>query len=32
MKDYVCGVAGAGEILAALSGRMRKQREKYFAF
>jgi hypothetical protein len=32
MKDYVCGVKGAGEILKALSGRMKTWREKYFAF
>jgi hypothetical protein len=32
MKDYVCGVKGAREILQTISGRMKKQREKYFAF
>lgn len=32
MKDYVCGVEGAKETLEFLSGRMKKQREKYFAF
>lgn len=32
MKDYVCGVEGAKETLEFLSGRMKKQREKYFKF
>ncbi len=32
MKDYVCGVPGAKELLEAISGRMKRQREKYFAF
>jgi hypothetical protein len=32
MKDYVCGVKGAKEILQAISGRLKTQREKYFAF
>ena len=32
MKDYVCGVEGAKETLEFISGRMKKQREKYFAF
>lgn len=32
MKDYACGIPGAKEVLAALHGRMRAQREKYFAF
>jgi hypothetical protein len=32
MKDYVCGVDGAKEELAFLSGRMKKHRDKYFAF
>ncbi|MDR3312933.1 MAG: hypothetical protein LBS96_00575 [Oscillospiraceae bacterium] len=32
MKDYVCGVPGAKEELAFLHGRMKAQREKYFAF
>ena len=32
MKDYACGVPGAEEILRLISGRMRAQREKYFAF
>lgn len=32
MKDYVCGVQGAEEILRAISGRMKAQREKYFSF
>jgi len=32
MKDYACGVPGAKETLAFLSGRMKAQREKYFAF
>ena len=32
MKDYVCGVDGARETLEFISGRMKKQREKYFAF
>ncbi len=32
MKDYACGIEGAEDILKALSGRMKKQREKYFCF
>ena len=32
MKDYCCGVEGAKETLEHISGRMKKQREKYFAF
>ncbi len=32
MKDYACGVEGAKETLEFISGRVRKQREKYFAF
>jgi len=32
MKDYICGVEGAKETLEFISGRMKKQREKYFAF
>ncbi|MCL2517048.1 MAG: hypothetical protein FWF15_00665 [Oscillospiraceae bacterium] len=32
MKDYVCGVSGAKEVLELISGRMKTQREKYFAF
>jgi len=32
MKDYVCGVPGAKETLGFLSGRMKQQREKYFAW
>jgi len=32
MKDYVCGIDGAKEILEMISGRMKKQREKYFDF
>ena len=32
MKDYACGVEGAKETLEFISGRMKKQREKYFAF
>ncbi|MDR1928213.1 MAG: PHP domain-containing protein [Oscillospiraceae bacterium] len=32
MRDYVCGETGARETLEHLSGRMRAQREKYFAF
>lgn len=32
MKDYANGEDGAKEILCAISGRMKKQREKYFAF
>ncbi len=32
MKDYVCGVEGAKETLEFISGRVQKQREKYFAF
>lgn len=32
MKDYACGEPGAEAVLCALSGRMKAQREKYFAF
>ena len=32
MKDYVCGDESAAEVLRLISGRMNKQREKYFAF
>ena len=32
MKDYVCGDENAAEILRAINGRMKKQREKYFKF
>ena len=32
MKDYACGEEGAEETLRFISGRMRKQREKYFKF
>lgn len=32
MKDYVCGEPGAREILECISGRVEKQRKKYFAF
>lgn len=32
MKDYVCGIEGGKETLEFISGRMKKQREKYFAF
>lgn len=32
MKDYACGVEGAKETLEFISGRIKKQREKYFAF
>ncbi|MBQ8762812.1 MAG: hypothetical protein IJZ07_01760 [Clostridia bacterium] len=32
MKDYACGVEGAKETLEFISGRVQKQREKYFAF
>lgn len=32
MKDYVCGIEGAKETLEFISGRIQKQREKYFAF
>lgn len=32
MKDYVCGDKDAERLLRAISGRMKKQREKYFAF
>ena len=32
MKDYACGAEGAKETLEFISGRMKKQREKYFAF
>lgn len=32
MKDYACGEEDAKDVLAVLSGRMKRQREKYFAF
>ncbi len=32
MKDYVCGDKDAEKVLRAINGRMKKQREKYFAF
>ncbi|MCL1952041.1 MAG: hypothetical protein FWF60_04355 [Oscillospiraceae bacterium] len=32
MKDYACGLPGAEEILRLIYGRMKAQREKYFAF
>lgn len=32
MKDYVCGDKNAEETLRFISGRMKKQREKYFKF
>ncbi len=32
MKDYVCGDEDAQKVLVAINGRMKKQREKYFAF
>ncbi len=32
MKDYACGDEDAEAILRAISGRMKKQRDKYFAF
>ena len=32
MKDYACGDEDAAEIIKAISGRMKKQREKYFKF
>ncbi len=32
MKDYACGDESAAEVLKAINGRMKKQREKYFAF
>lgn len=32
MKDYACGIDGAKETLEFISGRIQKQREKYFAF
>mgnify|MGYP003302016309 CR=1 FL=1 len=32
MKDYYCGIEGAKETLEFISGRVKKQREKYFAF
>ena len=32
MKDYVCGDESAEALLRAISGRMKKQREKYFKF
>ncbi len=32
MKDYACGDEDAAAYLKAISGRMKKQREKYFSF
>ena len=32
MKDYACGDEGAKKVLSAIYGRMKAQREKYFAF
>ena len=32
MKDYACGVNGANKVLSAIYGRIKAQREKYFAF
>lgn len=32
MKDYACGYEDAADIIKAISGRMKKQREKYFKF
>ncbi len=32
MKDYACGIEGAKETLEFISGRVKKQRKKYFAF
>ncbi len=32
MKDYACGDESAADVLKAIHGRMKKQREKYFAF
>lgn len=32
MKDYACGDEDAARLLKAINGRMKKQREKYFAF
>ena len=32
MKDYACGIEDAEKVLNAISGRMKKQREKYFSF
>lgn len=32
MKDYYCGIEGAKETLEFISGRVKKQREKYFSF
>ncbi len=32
MKDYACGDEDAARLLEAISGRMKKQREKYFKF
>ncbi len=32
MKDYACGDETAAEVLKVISGRMKRQREKYFAF
>lgn len=32
MKDYACGDEDAAQIIKAISGRMKKQREKYFKF
>ncbi len=32
MKDYACGDESSAEMLKFINGRMKKQREKYFAF
>ncbi len=32
MKDYACGDESAIDVLRAINGRMKKQREKYFSF
>jgi len=32
MKDCVCGIPGAKELIEFISGRMKTQREKYFGF
>ncbi len=32
MKDYVCGDETAADVLSVINGRMKRQREKYFAF
>ncbi len=32
MKDYACGDKDAADVLKAINGRMKKQREKYFLF